>query len=210
MVSNRGFLHHSSAIWQLVLFLFTHTMISVGSPRHWGSQCLGICPVVLIPGHTPAGQVCAPWGSMKVELVPPESVQFLPRWSKNCSRKLFFRSTDGCVWTSIAAYCKTQVQPLFFSVSLQEFCAFNIKRHSGSLLASLISSQVQVYVYFFFTLEHLNQLKMGFRDSCKFNYKIISIDLKNHPVNIRKIFFDTHGLTCSCFHKSCCSRVISN
>lgn len=34
---------------------------------------------------------------------------FLPRWSKKCSRKSFVPSTEGSVWTSIAAYCRTQV-----------------------------------------------------------------------------------------------------
>lgn len=93
-VSDRGFLYHSSAIWQLILFLLSHTVVSVenpvSSPWHWGSQWSPMCPVLLIPGHTPAGQMCAPWGTMGVEPVSPESVQLLAQVSKKWSRKLFF------------------------------------------------------------------------------------------------------------------------
>lgn len=79
--TNRGFLYHSSAIWPFIFILLSHSMTSVenpvSSPLPCGSQCSAMCPVVLIPGHTPAGWICALWRNMGFELVPPESVQLL-------------------------------------------------------------------------------------------------------------------------------------
>lgn len=101
-----------------ILILLSHTMISVenptSSPSHWGSPCSAMCPLVLIPGHAPAGQICAPWGTKGVELVPQSLCSFLPKCLKKWNRKLFLPSREGCVWTSIAAYCRMQVQPPSF------------------------------------------------------------------------------------------------